>query len=130
MRAIHPRGDGPVAREQRILDAMRAPILLTDAVGRIIDCNLAAIAHGIHHAAEVAARLLMPMARAVEWIVSAIGSGVFGLVVEAVNLGYRVVVATDAVAGVPASYAQDVLDNSIRMLATLRTVDQIAAAWS
>ncbi len=56
--------------------------------------------------------------------------GVFGLVLEAVNLGYQVVVATDAVAGVPAEYAKSVLDNSIRMLATLRTVDQITAAWS
>lgn len=56
--------------------------------------------------------------------------GVFGLVLEAINLGYRVVVATDAVAGVPAEYAKAVLDNSIRMLATLRTVDEITAAWS
>jgi nicotinamidase-related amidase len=56
--------------------------------------------------------------------------GVIGLVLEAVNLGYQVVVATDAVAGVPAEYAQAVLDNSIRMLATLRSVDQIINAWN
>lgn len=56
--------------------------------------------------------------------------GVFGLVIEAINLGYRVVVATDAVAGVPAEYAKAVLDNSLRVLATLRTVDQILAVWS
>ena len=43
------------------------------------------------------------------------------------NLGYRVVIATDAVAGVPAEYAKAVLDNSLRYLATLRTVDEIAA---
>lgn len=58
-----------------------------------------------------------------------VNMGVFALTAEAVNLGYRVVVATDAVAGVPAEYAQSVLDNSIRYLATLRTVDQIVAAW-
>jgi len=55
--------------------------------------------------------------------------GVFGLTVEAINLGYRVVIATDAVAGVPAEYAKAVLDNSLRVLATLRTVDQVLAAW-
>jgi nicotinamidase-related amidase len=55
---------------------------------------------------------------------------VFGLTVEAINLGYRVVIATDAVAGVPAEYAKAVLDNSLRVLATLRTVDQILAAWT
>lgn len=55
--------------------------------------------------------------------------GVFGLTVEAINLGYRVVIATDAVAGVPAEYAKAVLDNSLRVLATLRTVDQILTAW-
>lgn len=56
--------------------------------------------------------------------------GVIGLTIEAINLGYHVVVATDAVAGVPAEYARAVLDNSIRVLATLRTVDQIVAVWS
>jgi nicotinamidase-related amidase len=56
--------------------------------------------------------------------------GVFGLTLEAVNLGYRVVIASDAVAGVPAEYAQAVLANSLRVLATLRTVDQIVAAWA
>jgi nicotinamidase-related amidase len=69
---------------------------------------------------------------AVETIVVAgvsVNMGVFAMVAEAVNLGYRVVVATDAVAGVPAEYAKSVLDNSIRYLATLRTVDQIVAAW-
>jgi nicotinamidase-related amidase len=55
--------------------------------------------------------------------------GVFGLTLEAINLGYRVVIATDAVAGVPAEYAKAVLDNSLRVLATLRTVDQILAVW-
>jgi len=56
--------------------------------------------------------------------------GVFGLTLEAINLGYRVVIATDAVAGVPAEYAEAVLANSLRVLATLRTVDQILAVWA
>jgi len=55
--------------------------------------------------------------------------GVFGLVVEAVNHGYRVAVATDAVAGVPADYADAVLANSIALLATLTTVDEALDLW-
>jgi nicotinamidase-related amidase len=55
--------------------------------------------------------------------------GIVGLVVEAVNLGYRVVVATDAVAGVPADYAHDVLHHTLALVATLATVDDIIGAF-
>ena len=54
---------------------------------------------------------------------------VLGLAIEAVNLGYRVVVATDAVAGTPADYADAVMDGTIALLAARLTVDEIAAAW-
>lgn len=56
--------------------------------------------------------------------------GVFGLVIEAVNHGYRVIVPTDAVAGVPFDYAQAVLRNGIALLATLTTVDEVLRTWS
>ena len=56
--------------------------------------------------------------------------GIFGLVIEAINLGYRVVVPTDAVAGVPRAYAEDVLRHSISLLARLTTVDAVAASWT
>jgi nicotinamidase-related amidase len=59
-----------------------------------------------------------------------INIGIFGLVLEAVNHGYRAAVPTDAVAGIPAEYAEAVLANSIAPLATLTTVDAVAAAWS
>jgi nicotinamidase-related amidase len=55
---------------------------------------------------------------------------VLGLAIEAVNLGYRVVVATDAVAGTPAEYADAVLDGTIPLLATRLTVDAIAEVWA
>ena len=55
---------------------------------------------------------------------------VLGLAIEAVNLGYRVVVATDAVAGTPADYADAVLDGTIALLAARMKVDEIAATWS
>jgi nicotinamidase-related amidase len=54
---------------------------------------------------------------------------VLGLAIEAVNLGYRVVVATDAVAGTPAEYADAVLDGTIALLAARLTVDAIAQVW-
>jgi nicotinamidase-related amidase len=55
--------------------------------------------------------------------------GIIGLAVEAVNLGYRVVVATDAVAGVPPSFADDVLRHTVALVATLATVDDVIAGF-
>jgi nicotinamidase-related amidase len=54
--------------------------------------------------------------------------GVLGLCVEAVNLGYQVVVATDAVVGVPLDYGDLVLRTSVSLVAALHTVDQIITA--
>ncbi len=56
--------------------------------------------------------------------------GVFGLCVEAVNLGYQVVLVTDAVAGLPAEYAAEVVRRSLALVATLATVDEVASALS
>jgi len=56
--------------------------------------------------------------------------GIVGLAIEAVDLGYRVVVATDAVAGVPAQYAADVLRHTVSLVAMLATVDDVIGAWS
>jgi nicotinamidase-related amidase len=55
--------------------------------------------------------------------------GIPGLCLEAVNLGYRVVVATDAVAGVPAEYGDAVLANTISLLATRTTTDDLITTW-
>ena len=54
---------------------------------------------------------------------------VLGLCIEAVNLGYQVVLATDAVAGVPRDYADAVIENTLALLATRATVDDIIGAW-
>jgi nicotinamidase-related amidase len=51
------------------------------------------------------------------------------LVMDAVNLGYDVVVPRDAVCGVPADYADALIDNTIHLLATVTTVDELIAAW-
>jgi len=51
------------------------------------------------------------------------------LVMESVNLGYDVVLPRDAVCGVPADYADAVIDNTLSLLATVTTVDELVAAW-
>lgn len=56
--------------------------------------------------------------------------GVFGLVLEAVNLGYSVVLATDCVTGVPAEYAVAVVDHSLSLMATCARADQLVEIWS
>ena len=55
--------------------------------------------------------------------------GVVGTCIEAVNLGYQVAVARDAVAGAPPEYADAMLDNTIALLATMQTTDQLVARW-
>ncbi|MET8986254.1 isochorismatase family cysteine hydrolase [Nonomuraea wenchangensis] len=55
--------------------------------------------------------------------------GIPGLALEAVNLGYRVTVVTDAVAGIPEDYARAVLWNTISLLATRATAADLAVTW-
>jgi nicotinamidase-related amidase len=55
--------------------------------------------------------------------------GVLGLAIEAVNLGYQVVVPRDAVAGIPRPYADAILDNTFPLITTLTTVDDLIEAW-
>ena len=49
---------------------------------------------------------------------------------DAVNAGYQFVMPRDAVAGIPEAYAESVLDNTISLLATLPTTDDVLTAWS
>lgn len=56
--------------------------------------------------------------------------GVLGLCLGAADLGYRVVVPTDAVVGVPASYGDEVLANSVAPIASLSTVAEVLEGWS
>jgi nicotinamidase-related amidase len=51
------------------------------------------------------------------------------LVMDAVNLGYQVVLPRDAVAGVPADYADAVIDNTLSLLATVTTAVAVTGAW-
>jgi nicotinamidase-related amidase len=51
----------------------------------------------------------------------------FGL--DAVNHGYQFVLPRDAVAGLPAEYAEAVIDGSFRVFSTVVTAADVMAAW-
>jgi biuret amidohydrolase len=55
--------------------------------------------------------------------------GVFGMALTALDLGYQVVIPTDAVAGVPREYADAVLEHSLSLIATLTDTDEVRALW-
>ncbi len=54
---------------------------------------------------------------------------ILGLAMDAVNSGYQVIVARDAVSGYPKEYHEPVLANTLFMIATLATTDEIIAGW-
>ena len=56
--------------------------------------------------------------------------GVLGLCLSAVDLGYQVVLVHDAVAGVPADYADSVIEHSLAMVATVTTSAELIEAWA
>ena len=56
--------------------------------------------------------------------------GMTNFAFDAVNLGYQMVIPRDAVAGVPAEYAQAVLDYTLALVATLTTTEEILRVWS
>lgn len=52
------------------------------------------------------------------------------LVMDAVNAAYRVIVPRDAVAGIPADYSDAIVDNTIALLATVTTTEDLMTAWA
>lgn len=50
-------------------------------------------------------------------------------VFDAVNLGYQVVVPSDAIAGVPASCTAEVIRNSLALVATITTAEALIEGW-
>ncbi|MGW6984701.1 cysteine hydrolase [Streptomyces sp. NPDC054932] len=51
-------------------------------------------------------------------------------VFDAVNLGYRVVVPADAIAGVPASCTEEVIRNSLALVAAITTAEELLEQWA
>ena len=58
-----------------------------------------------------------------------VNSGITGLTIEAVNAGYQVVIPRQAVTGTPDDYVDAVFANTLRLLATIASVDDVVAAW-
>jgi nicotinamidase-related amidase len=56
--------------------------------------------------------------------------GMTNLALDAVNRGYQTVLPRDAIAGVPAEYADAVIDNTLALVATISTTDDVLRAWA
>ena len=56
--------------------------------------------------------------------------GMTNFTMDAVNLGYQFVLPRDAVAGVPEDYANALIDNTLSLLATVVTTEELIGAWS
>ncbi|BBZ51683.1 cysteine hydrolase [Mycobacterium heidelbergense] len=52
------------------------------------------------------------------------------VVMDAVNAAYRVIVPKDAVAGIPAEYGAAVIANTLSLLATITTTDDLLRVWT
>lgn len=61
---------------------------------------------------------------------ASVNVGITNLVMDAVNAGYQVVLPRDAIAGIPKEYADAVIDNTLSLLATVTTTDELIGAWS
>ena len=55
--------------------------------------------------------------------------GIVGATIEAVDLGYRVVIPRDGVIGHPADYAELVIEHTLALLARITTVDALVSEW-
>jgi nicotinamidase-related amidase len=55
--------------------------------------------------------------------------GIPGTVIEAVNNGYRVVLARDCVVGLPTDYGEAIIANTIKTMATIASSADLIAAW-
>jgi nicotinamidase-related amidase len=51
------------------------------------------------------------------------------VVMDAVNAAYRVVVPRDAVAGIPTEYGDAIIANTLSLLATITTTDELINIW-
>ena len=119
---------------------LRRPHHLVDgdpAVDLIPEVGLDAgdlVSHRSHGVSPFHATSLDPILRSlgVSTVIAAgvsVNLGIVGLAIEAVNFGYRVVVPTDAVAGLPRDYAESVVRNTLALVAKLATVDEVVDAF-
>lgn len=58
-----------------------------------------------------------------------LNEAIIGMAIEAVNIGYQIVIARDAAAGFPKSFQEDMLTYAFSLLGSVVTIDEILAAW-
>jgi nicotinamidase-related amidase len=58
-----------------------------------------------------------------------VNAALLGACLTAADLGYRIVLPVDAVAGVPEEYASAVIQHTLVLITNPATVDQVVAAW-
>jgi nicotinamidase-related amidase len=68
-------------------------------------------------------------ARTVVGVGVSVNVGMTDFAFDAVNAGYQFVLPRDAVTGVPAAYADAVIDNTLALVATVTTVDAVLECW-
>jgi len=59
-----------------------------------------------------------------------VNEALLGLCISAADLGYRIALPTDAIAGVPRSYAEDVVRFTLAYLSNITTTVDIREAWA
>jgi nicotinamidase-related amidase len=59
-----------------------------------------------------------------------VNEALLGLCISAADLGYRIALPTDGIAGVPRSYAEDVVRNTLAFLSNLTTTAKVREAWA
>lgn len=59
-----------------------------------------------------------------------LNEAIIGASIEAVNLGYRIVIPRDAALGAPASFGQDMLKYAFSLLGKVVTVQEILDVWA
>jgi nicotinamidase-related amidase len=139
--ATRADGKGANRNARLVLGVRNAPLKLspgTDAVGvpAEIGVDPGDIVLPRHHGiGPMSGTQLDPMlrnldVRTIVGVGVSLNVGVTNLAFDAVNLGYQVVIPRDAVAGVPADYAQSVLDNTLHIVATLTTTAEVVRVWS
>jgi nicotinamidase-related amidase len=58
-----------------------------------------------------------------------VNEALLGLCLSAADLGYRIALPTDAIAGYPRSFAEDVVKYALSLVANVTTTDVVLEAW-
>jgi nicotinamidase-related amidase len=104
---------------------------LVPALGPAADDWVIARFHGVSpfHGTELDPILRHLGVRTVVATGVSLNVALLGLVIEAVNRGYQVVLPLDAAAGTPPAYVELLVEHTLRLLATVTTTDAVLAAW-